>query len=209
MNIYDINSIFKYKDPNIENTEYQLSTIKKLQEKLEGNQNIIILDTETDGKNKIVQISYYILNEFNEKIHFYNFFLNDGTHTLDYFKKFNDKFIKTNGIDVKIVLQKLSDDLSHCSRIVCHNTVFDIGKLKLYFEKFNVEYSIPDDIYCTMNKSKNIVNALGKNGQIKNPKLSELCAFFNVDYKPNEAHNGLYDVDVTYQCYKKMIINSI
>jgi len=200
-----INDIFKYKDPDTETTEFHHKMMEQLQEKLEGNTNTIILDTETDGKNNIVQISYYILNDSNEKTHSYDFFLNDGTHTLDFFKKFDDKFIKENGIDVIFVLQKLSDDFTHCSRIVCHNTLFDLGKLKLYFEKFNVEYSFPSDVYCTMNKSRNIVKAQGKNGQIKNPKLGELCAFFDVDYKPYEAHDGLYDVDVTYKCYKKMI----
>lgn len=202
---YNINDIFKYKDLNIENTEYHYNIINKLQEKLEGNLNTIILDTETDGKNKIVQISYYILNDCNDKTHFYDFFLNDGTHTLDYFKKFNTDFIKTCGIDVKVVLQKLSDDFTHCSRIVCHNTSFDLGKLKLYFEKFNVPYIFPADVYCTMINSRDIVKVYGKNGQIKNPKLSELCTFFNIDYKPDEAHDGLYDVNVTYQCYKKII----
>lgn len=202
----NINNVFKYKDSNVASTEYHHNIINKLEEKLEGNLNTIILDTETDGKNKIVQISYYILNDSNDKIHSYDFFLNDGTHTLDYFKKFNTDFIKTNGIDVAIVLQKLSDDFTHCSRIVCHNTCFDLSKLKLYFEKFNVKYTFPVDIYCTMINSRDIVKVYGKNGHIKNPKLGELCTFFNVDYKPDEAHYGLYDVDVTYKCYKKLII---
>jgi len=202
MNIIDV---FKYKDPNKEDTEYHKNMIEKLQEKLEGNFNTIILDTETDGKNKIVQISYYILNESNDKTHSYDFFLNDGTHTLDFFKKFNTEFIKLNGVDVSFVLQKLSDDFTHCSRIVCHNTCFDLGKLKLYFEKFNIQYTFPVDVYCTMINSRDIVKVYGKNGNIKNPKLGELCAFFNVEYKPDEAHDGLYDVDVTYKCYKKMI----
>ena len=56
-----------------------------------------------------------------------------------------------------------------------------------------------------MGQSRDIVKALGKNGQIKNPKLGELCQFFDVIYNTDEAHDGLYDVDVTYQCYKKMI----
>lgn len=204
MNI-NINNVFKYKDPNTENTEYHYKIMNQLQEILEGNLNTIILDTETDGKNKIVQISYYILNESNEKTHSYDFFLNDSTHTLDFFKKFDEKFIKSNGVDVPFVLHKLSDDFLHCSRIVCHNTCFDLGKLKLYFEKFSINYKFPVDVYCTMLKSRDIVKALGKNGNIKNPKLGELCAFFDVEYKPDEAHDGLYDVDVTYKCYKKMI----
>ena len=132
------NDIFKYKEPNMINTEYHYKILDQLQETLEGNLNIIILDTETDGKNKIVQISYYILNVLNEKTHSYNFFLNDGTHTIDFFKKINLEFIKSYGIDVSYVLRKLSNDLTHCTRIVCHNTQFDLGKLKLYFNKFNV-----------------------------------------------------------------------
>jgi DNA polymerase III epsilon subunit-like protein len=201
----DINDVFKYKDPNTVNNDYHYKIMDQLQETLEGNLNTIILDTETDGKNKIVQISYCILNELNDKTHSYDFFLNDGTHTLDFFKKFNKEFIKSNGIDVPFVLKKLSDDFSHCTRIVCHNTQFDIGKLKLYFEKFLIDYTFPNDVYCTMLKSRDIVGAKNKNGVIKNPKLGELCMHFNVNYDENVAHDGLYDVDVTYQCYKKLI----
>jgi DNA polymerase-3 subunit epsilon len=57
-----------------------------------------------------------------------------------------------------------------------------------------------------MLKSRDIVKALGKNDKIKNPKLGELCTFFGVEYKPDDAHDGLYDVDVTYKCYIKMIL---
>ena len=200
----NLSEIFKYNENN-SYSEYHTEILNDLQEVLEGENNTIILDTETDGYNKIVQISYYILNDTNEKINSYDFFLNDGTHTIDFFKKFNTEFIKLNGIDVPIVLKKLADDFTHCSRIVCHNTQFDLGKLKLYFEKFNVEYKFPFDVYCTMLRSKNIVKALGKNNQVKNPKLGELCQFFGIDYRSDEAHDGLYDVDVTYKCYKKMI----
>jgi DNA polymerase III epsilon subunit-like protein len=201
-----ITDIFKYKDENTSTTDYHQNILNQLQEQLEGVQNTIILDTETDGKNKIVQISYYILNNENNITHKYDFFLNDGTHTLDFFKKFNTEFIKSNGIDVKIVLTKLALDLTHCNRIVCHNTQFDISKLKLYFEKFDVQYRFPDDVFCTMLRSRDIVGAKNKNGMIKNPKLGELCQHFDVKYDENIAHDGLYDVDVTYQCYKKIIM---
>ena len=200
----NLSEIFKYNENKIY-SEYHMKILNDLQEVLDENNNTIILDTETDGGNKIVQISYYILNELNDKINSYDFFLNDGTHTIDFFKKFNREFIKLNGIDVPIVLKKLANDFLHCSRIVCHNTQFDLAKLKLYFEKFNIEYSIPPDVYCTMLRSKDIVKALGKNGKIKNPKLGELCQFFGIEYNPDVAHDGLYDVDVTYKCYKKMI----
>jgi DNA polymerase III epsilon subunit-like protein len=202
----DITNVFKYKDTNTPFTEYHQNILNQLQETLDKDQNTIILDTETNGKNKIVQISYYILNESNDVTNKYDFFLNDGTHTIDFFKKFNTEFIKSNGIDVQIVLKKLASDLLHCKRIVCHNTQFDIGKLTLYFTKYNIEYKFPDDIYCTMVNSRNIVGAKNKNGQIKNPKLGELCMHFNVIYDENIAHDGLYDVNVTYKCYKKLFI---
>jgi DNA polymerase III epsilon subunit-like protein len=165
----------------IANVDYRINIL--------STSNTIILDTETNGKNKIVQISYYILNESNDVTNKYDFFLNDGTHTIDFFKKFNTEFIKSNGIDVQIVLKKLASDLLHCKRIVCHNTQFDIGKLTLYFTKYNIEYKFPDDIYCTMVNSRNIVGAKNKNGQIKNTKLGELCMHFNVIYDENIAHD--------------------
>lgn len=201
----DIKNIFKYKkiEPY---TEYHYKIYSQLQEKLEYNTNSMVLDTETNGQNKIVQISYYILNDSNDKTHSYDFFLNDGTHTIDFFKKFDVDFIQKNGIDANIVLTKLADDFTHCKRIVCHNTSFDLSKLKGYFETFNIKYTFPEDIFCTMAKSKNIVKATNKNNIIKNPKLGDLCSFLSVEYDTNSAHDGLYDVDVTYQCYKKLIV---
>jgi len=204
--MYALTRIFKFKDVSKVYNDYHLKIQQQIIESIQSNDNTMILDTETDGGNKIVQISYYIYDETNENLlHKYNFFLNDGTHTLDYFKKFDKDFIVENGIDVEIALNKLSNDFNHCKRIVCHNTLFDLGKLKKYLEKFNINYKFPDDVYCTMLKSRDIVKALDKNGRIKNPKLGELCSHLGVEYNPDVAHDGLYDVDVTWQCYNKLI----
>ena len=167
----------------------------------------IFLDIETDGGFKIVQISYIItcskLNILSE----HNHFLNDGTNTIDYYKKITEEFIIKNGKHPSIVLEEVSKDLKKCDTIIGHNIKFDIRQLTQYFYRYRINFEMPKNIYDTMHESKNIVKALNIKGQIKYPKLGELSNYFGVNYNNETAHDGLADVLVTYKCYKKLINN--
>jgi len=168
----------------------------------------ITLDLETDGKYKIIQIAYFI-SEDNKIIKQKNHFLNDGTDTVDYYKKITVEFIREHGIKPQIVLKEVAEDLQICDTIIGHNINFDISKLKNYFYKYKIKYQIPTNIFDTMHKSKNLLNLKNKNGNLKFPSLKELCKFFCVNYDDTDAHDGLYDVDVTYQCYCKLNNNKL
>ena len=169
---------------------------------------IIFLDIETDGKYKIIQISYIITCSKLKVLSSHNHFLNDGSNAIDYYKKITEEFIKENGRHPSIVLKEVAKNLEECSTIVGHNIGFDIGKLQGYFNYYKINYKIPENIYDTMHKSKDIVKALNVKGQIKYPRLEELSNYYGVIYDKDTAHDGLADVMVTYECYKKLINNT-
>lgn len=54
--------------------------------------------------------------------------------------------------------------------------------------------------YCTMQESKNIVNALDKRGRIKYPKLTEAYRFF-FDRELDRAHSANADAVATLEIY--------
>lgn len=168
---------------------------------------IIVLDIETDGGFKIIQISYIItcckLNILSK----HNYFLNDGSNTIDFYKKITEDFIKKNGKHPSIILKEVAEHLKLCETIIGHNIQFDIRKLTQYFYKYKIDYIIPPNIYDTMKESKNIVKAINIKGQIKYPKLEELSNYYGIKYDKETAHDGLADVMVTFDCYKKIINN--
>lgn len=83
--------------------------------------------------------------------------------------------------------------------LVAHNISFELRHL----------YKIVtfDQHFCTMKENRNIVKALNKNGNIKNPKLNETCRFYNIDFDENSYHSATYDVSKTYEILKAMHIN--
>jgi DNA polymerase III epsilon subunit-like protein len=187
--------------------------------------NKIILDVETNGciipqnkqnkqnkknklkqitYNKIVQISYLLLDNNNNIIDTINLYLNDGDNTIDYYKKINKEFIKKYGIYPQYILYKLAEDLSKCSHIIGHNIDYDIKCIITHFNKYNIKFTIPEIKYCTMKESKDIVKCVNKLGRIKYPKLSELCEYLKIDIDNKKCHDSLYDINLTYKCYLKL-----
>ena len=154
--------------------------------------------------NKIVQISYLLLDKNNNIINTINLYLNDGDNTIDYYKKINTEFIKKYGIYPQYVLYKLAEDLSSCSHIIGHNIEYDIKCIVAHFNKYKIKFKIPENKYCTMKESKDIVKCTNKLGRIKYPKLSELCEYLKINIDNEKCHDSLYDIKLTYECYLKL-----
>ena len=169
------------------------------------NGSYIILDIETDGFNKIIEIAYDIYDKDLNFVKRCDYLINDGTRTVDYYKKISLSEIEKYGMPPKIVLQKLLVDMNNCSYIVGHNVIkFDIVKLKQYFDKFGINCEFPIGL-DTMLSTKNLVCAKNIKGNIKMPKLSELYSFlFDQDIDESKAHRASYDVEVTFECFKKL-----
>jgi len=84
--------------------------------------------------------------------------------------------------------------------LVAHNIAFELRHLDrmVKFEKH----------FCTMKQNKQIVKALGKTGNVKNPKLDETCVFYNIEFDANSYHSATYDVSKTFEILKKMNQNN-
>ena len=80
--------------------------------------------------------------------------------------------------------------------LIAHNISFELKHIDK-MAKF-------ENHFCTMKENKNIVKALNKNGNIKNPKLDETCVYYGIDFDPNSYHSATYDVSKTYEILKHM-----
>ena len=65
---------------------------------------IIFLDIETDGKYKIIQISYIITCSKLKVLSSHNHFLNDGSDAIDYYKKAYEIFKNINDLSFILIL---------------------------------------------------------------------------------------------------------
>jgi DNA polymerase III epsilon subunit-like protein len=165
----------------------------------------IVLDIETNGLDKIVQISYFVIDYNNKIMGNVDMYLNDGNNDVGYFNKFNIDFIKEYGIHPSIALIKLSNDIKQCECIIGHNIDYNIRCITAYCSTYNIKITIPEKKYCTMMESKNIVKCTNKLGVLKFPKLSETCKYFNIDLDDNKCHDSLYDIGLTLRCYIRLI----
>ena len=146
----------------------------------------VFLDTETTGlaPGQIGQLAMIVelddgsLRAFN---YFFDIdYLEDGAakacgRDLDFYKKASNgkKFA-----DYKTELLNILTD----STLIAHNEEFDEKFLSASFWREDIIFK-PADRFCTMNFFRDIVKLTpGKYGhKYKNPKLSELIEYFNID----------------------------
>ena len=118
-----------------------------------------------------------------------------------------EQHIIKSGVSLSHALDKLILDLKTCKYFVAHNISFDINHINnnIYNLKKERVKIIP---ICTMKHTKNLVRAKNKNMRLKNPKLSELYKYLfdkDMDTSNTGAHCGDYDVDITSQCFIKLV----
>jgi DNA polymerase III alpha subunit (gram-positive type) len=166
--------------------------------------NIIVLDLETDGTNYIIQCAYNIYDKNLNKIKTENILINENIGRTDYYNKISLEDIEKNGIEPKEFLDKLIKDLKTCNHIVGHNIDFDLKYIQSYCYKFRVSLHQLNKL-DTMKSSNRLVDAKNKNGGRKMPKLCELYQFLFDKEMSDEAHTANYDVDITFECFKKLV----
>ena len=108
--------------------------------------------------------------------------------------------------------------------LIAHNLQFDENFISTEFWRQNILFK-PHGRFCSMNYFKNVCNLVGKNGRIKNPKLSELIDFFNIDNEKvklycnqifksvddNAFHDARYDTTalfIAFQVYSDKLNNT-
>jgi len=131
-------------------------------------------------QNFIVKPKGYIIPENTIKIH-----------------KINNEIAKKDGKNIKIVLEKLRQDLKDVDFVVGFNTYFDTSVIKANILRYN--YDIKDFI-SKLDKNKRIdLMRLTQKYFKKYPKLTEL--YFKLFREKYNAHNSLSDVEATARCF--------
>lgn len=92
--------------------------------------------------------------------------------------------------------EEFADFCKTSDTLIAHNISFELRHLYKIAEFKNH--------FCTMKENKKIVQALNKNGKIKNPKLDETCLYYGIGFDPNSYHSATYDVSKTYEILKHM-----
>ena len=166
---------------------------------IEVPEKLMILDIETDGYNLIIQIAYIIIHD-GKKIE-KAYILQNWKNKTDYYGTISIADLNKYGKHPKDVIKQVLNDYNSCDKIIGHNIIFDINKIKLYADKYQYEMK-KINTYDTMKESRLIVNALNKNGGVKMPKLCEACAHFGIEIV--NAHNAIGDIEATYKLYCKL-----
>jgi DNA polymerase III alpha subunit (gram-positive type) len=169
----------------------------------------IVLDIETDGYDKIIQVAYNIYDSYFQLIKKCDHLINDKSGKVDFYRRISIDEIRTNGISPKSMLEILSNDMKNCNYIVGHNIIFDITKLMKYYNKYKIKCVFPEQL-DTMKSSRTYVKALTINGRLKYPKLGELYHYlFNEPPDSDSCHRADYDVHITYQCFIELVKRNI
>lgn len=93
--------------------------------------------------------------------------------------------------------------------VIGHNVQFDIKFLTKELEACGISYK-PNSVFCTMQYYKSVCKLIGRNGDLKNPKLSEVTNFLCFSNKDIERaarklfgdsgafHDARFDTTATY-----------
>jgi len=143
-----------------------------------------------DGKYKVIdKFHRYYLSRY--PVNYYSFAVHRLTPELilDYRKDKSYSSYFSEDLD-------FSDFCEDAETLIAHNISFELKHIDK-MAKF-------ENHFCTMKENKNIVKALNKNGNIKNPKLDETCVFYGIDFDENSYHSATYDVSKTFEIIKAM-----
>lgn len=170
---------------------------------------MIILDFETNTHNKydvieVGAIKVALINgtyKATDTFHRYYYSEYDVNYrALDVHHLTPEKIRKLRGDrDYAEYFEYDDDFVSFCKNsntLVAHNISFELRYLAdlVYFENH----------ICTMKENKYIVNSLNAKGNIKLPKLIEVCEYYDIDFDINQYHSAIYDVTKTLEILNYM-----
>ncbi len=146
--------------------------------------NFVFFDTETTDlyPGQIAQLSYMVTDQNLNTLHAKNFYF--------VVKQISSGASRVNGLTTKKLLElsggKKFDDYYmeihsdfHQQHLVAHNIKFDMKFMETEFLRRGIKFS-NNNCYCTMGYFKPICAINNQNGNLKNPKLSEVLDFFQV-----------------------------
>ena len=165
----------------------------------------ILIDIETDGISKIIQVSYIVLDQSNNIIDSKDIIIDDKSNSVDFYNKITLGYKKKHGLGYIQAITIIYNDLLKSSEIIGHNIIaFDMKYLTRYFTNCGLTLPPNKIIYDTQKVSCPILKLKNKLGRQKMPSLKELCEYFGYKPDPEKQHNANYDIELTYKCYYKL-----
>ena len=153
---------------------------------------------------KMISTKYYVIKPNDFKI--------DNTSKACEINGITQEIADKDGILIDNMLIELRQDLYKAETVVAHNILFDhhilLSELHRSKRQDLIQLFESKELYCTMNKSKDLLRIPMKNGNYKSPKLIELYEFlFKTGFEG--AHNAEADVEACAKCYFELIKNNI
>jgi len=188
---------------------------------VEKHRRYLVFDTETGGLdpigNDVLQLSYQIIDgetweKLKEVNHYFDWPIDD--------LRVSSQAIHVNGLTQDYLatkktsnrhtaIEEFLDDVRSCDGVVGHNITFDYRFMIAEAERadiYDAENGWPKK-FDTMKDTKNLCRLPSTSWNrpgFKNPKLSELADFLNIDYKNLRLHDSSADVELTAQCFRKL-----
>ena len=122
-----------------------------------------------------------------------------------------NEIMKSEGKDIREILNKFMKDVRESTILVGHNLNFDLKMISVEQIRHYYKYTLSDSrkkTYCTMIEGKNITDLYYYSKYydkmvLKSPKLIELHQkLFNET--PDNLHNSLIDILVCFRCFGKL-----
>lgn len=184
---------------------------------------LLIFDTETTSirPGNICQLSYIIIDTSTKpqtttgKNYFFTVeHVDDGAREVHGFSE-EILYELSGGLEFMDLCHEFMKDFYDADFVIGHNVQFDIKFLtheinSLWEAGLLEEQWQPKNTFCTMNYYKNICKIPNPNGNLKNPKLSEVVEYLNISEKDiiakaNELfegsgnyHDARFDTAATY-----------
>ena len=180
--------------------------------------NYIILDVETNGIGTFrpprqcpIQVSFQHITATGEVLSQYSEFIR-GVKKITWGGSIGEcpwttEFVNKNGVSIASCVKKLKACINKDSVIVGHNIEFDVG---IILNAFHSKTVANTPIFCSMKSTTELCNIQksgfsSKYGGYKWPKLVELATKLNINLDNSNFHDSEYDVEITKQCFLKLI----
>jgi len=172
---------------------------------------VIILDFETNSAHvhDVIEVAAFKVvkeqDKYVVKETFHRYYLSDfevNPHALAVHKLSPERIRRLRkDVDYEEYFADDEDFVKFCedsSTLVAHNISFELRHLG--------DLASFDNHICTMKENKNIVKVFNAKGNIKNPKLIEVCDFYSIDFDDDLYHSAIYDVQKTLDILNAMDI---
>ncbi|MGB6019320.1 MAG: 3'-5' exonuclease [Sulfurimonadaceae bacterium] len=170
---------------------------------------MIILDFETNSSNihDVIEVAAFRVKKVDDTYvvldTFHRYYLSEydvNPHALEVHKLSPERIERLRGnADYAEYFEEDNEFIDFCSgakTLVAHNISFELRHLGSL-----VSF---DNHFCTMKENKKIVKALNVRGNLKNPKLIETCAFYDIEFDDEQYHSAIYDVTKTLEVLNDM-----